>query len=120
MQDQTEQEKLKPWDRKQPVMGSINLMTIIPIVTAYAFFISSLNLHLFWSTFDINIFSYLSASDIIVRSIKTLSAGLMTIFLFVIAEIFSQYLALSEREKLESLEERLKKGGRQVDASCMH
>ena len=59
--------------------------SIIALVTAFSFIISTLNLYVFWTPFGINIFDHLTTSEILVRSIKPLFLGigvlLMTAFM---------------------------------------
>lgn len=89
-------------------MKNTNFFKLIaPITTALLFFISALNLHLYWSNFNIDIFSYLSPSDIIMKSTTTMITGITSIIGLFIVETWGQYHRASRNNSIDAIEKHI-------------
>jgi len=72
--------------------------SIIALLSAFSFIISTLNLYVFWTPFGINIFDHLTTSDILVRSIKPLFIGLGVLLMTAFLEIHGDELSTGANE----------------------
>lgn len=66
--------------------------SIIALLTAFSFIISTVNLYTFWTPFGINIFDHLTTSEILVRSVKPLFLGIGVLLTTAFLEIHEEEL----------------------------
>lgn len=81
----------------------------IPIITAYAFFVAIVNLYIYWNTFDVDIFSHITAYEILSRAIPLTAIGLFVLFGFIIGETATRQMRLSHIEMNEKIDRSIDK-----------